>query len=239
MTIEPDKELSLVNQGYAALRSGIVRGTYPPGVRLKLDTLQQALGVSSSPLREALNRLVAEGLVEVEEGRGFRAAQISAKEFGELTHLRLLIEVDALDRAVELGDDEWEGRVVSASHKLRRVEDRLLESDRTDHSVDEEWSARHRLFHMALLSGCANPRQMQFCGTLFDQAERYRRICRQLSKQPRKKTQEHKAIEEAALGRDRALAVQLLTAHIQKTADRVAAILRKEVEINGAAAVTA
>ena len=83
MTIEPDRELSLVNQGYAALRSGIVRGTYPPGVRLKLDTLQQALGVSSSPLREALNRLVAEGLVEVEEGRGFRAAQISAKEFGD------------------------------------------------------------------------------------------------------------------------------------------------------------
>lgn len=234
MAVEPEKDFSLVFQGYQALRTKIVRGEYAPGVRLRLDALQQTLGLSSSPLREALNRLVAEGLVEVEEGKGFRAAQISIEQLKELTHLRLLLECDALRRSVELGDDEWEGTVVSAFHKLRRVEDRLSEADENDSGVTEEWSARHRQFHMALLSGCGNPRQLHICGTLFDQAERYRRFARH-SSQPRKKLLEHKKLEEAALGRDAEKAVELLTAHIQKTADRVTTVLRESQETAAAA----
>lgn len=225
MAAEPEKDSSLVYLGYQRLRTGIVRGEYPPGLRLRLDGLQQSLHLSSSPLREALNRLVAEGLVEVEEGKGFRVAQISIKEFQELTYLRLLLETDALRRSIEHGDDDWEGRVVSEFHKLKRVEDRELEADPNDPVFTNEWSARHRQFHLALLSGCGYPRMLQLCATLFDQAERYRRIAL-LSNQPRRKSVEHKKIEEAVLSRDSDKAVALLRAHIQKTADRVAALLQ-------------
>ena len=203
-------------------------------MRLRLDNLQQLLGLSSSPLREALNRLVAEGLVEVEEGKGFRAAQISVEEFRQLTHIRLLLEGDALRSSIELGDDEWEGRVVSAFHKLRRVEDRLSEAAEYDFAATEDWSARHRQFHMALLSGCGNPLLIQMCGNLFDQGERYRRYARR-SAQPRKKSLEHKSIEEAVLSRDADKSAELLTAHIQKTADRVATVMRESQETAKAA----
>ena len=228
MAVEAEKELSLVDQGYLNLRGRIVRGEYSAEMRLRLDALQQTLGLSSSPLREALNRLVSEGLVEIEDGRGFRVAQISLQRLKELTYLRILLEGDALRRSVELGDDEWEGRVVSAFHKLSRVEERLSDSD-DDDTTAEEWSTRHREFHMALLSGCGFPRQLELCGMLFDQAERYRRLARH-SRQPRKKNAEHKALEESALSRNVSKSVELLTAHIQKTADRLSTLLQKTVK---------
>jgi DNA-binding GntR family transcriptional regulator len=177
--------------------------------------------------------LVSEGLVEIEDGRGFRVAQISLQRLKELTYLRILLEGDALRRSVELGDDEWEGRVVSAFHKLSRLEERLSDSEDDDKTA-EEWSSRHRQFHMALLSGCGFPRQLELCGMLFDQAERYRRLARH-SRQPRKKNAEHKALEEAALSRNPGKALELLTAHIQKTADRLSGLLQKSAKEAAAA----
>jgi GntR family carbon starvation induced transcriptional regulator len=224
VSVESDRDASLVLQGYSALRTRIVRAEYPPGMRLKLEALQQSLGVSSSPLREALNRLAAEGLVEVEEGRGFRTAPVSIAALKELTYLRTLLEGDALRRSVTLGDDEWEGRVVSAFHKLQRVENRNPEGDESAAADPEDWSERHRQFHLALLSGSGFPGLLRMCETLFDQAERYRRIA-QLSGQPRKKSLEHKRLHEAALSRRADKAVALLSSHIQKTADRVLDVL--------------
>lgn len=228
-TTESARELPLVDQGYLALRRGIVRGEYLPGARLKIDSLQQSLGVSSSPLREALNRLVAEGLVEIDEWRGFRAAPISIAELNELTHLRLMLEGDALRRSILLGDDDWEGRVVSGAHKLRRSEER---SDGQDGATldPEDWSDRHRQFHLTLLSGCGFPRLLRMCETLFDQAERYRRVAK-LSGQPRKKNVEHRKLEEAALARDADKAVEVLSAHIRKTAARVVEVLQESQEL--------
>lgn len=226
--VDTPKELSLVDQGYLTLRERIVRGQYSPEMRLRLEALQQTLGLSSSPLREALNRLVAEGLVEIEDGRGFRVAQISVEKLQELTYLRILVEGDALRRSVELGDDEWEGRVVSAFHKLSLLEERISETENLD-GVFEEWATRHRLFHMALLSGCGLPKQLDLCGMLFDQAERYRRLASH-SRQPRRRNAEHEALEEAALSRNASKAVELHAAHIQKTADRLLGLLRKTVK---------
>ena len=225
---EPERELSLAHQGYLMLRKRIIRGEYAPGARLKIEALQQSLQLSSSPLREALNRLVVEGLVEADEGRGFRAARVSVLELTELTDMRILLEGEALRRSVLFGDDEWEGRVVAAGHKLRLSETR---SDADVAASDpDDWSDRHRQFHLALLSGTGYPRLVRLCESLFDQGERYRRIA-QLSSQPRKKTMEHRKLEEAALTRQADKAVELLTAHIRKTGARVMEVLRESQEL--------
>jgi GntR family transcriptional regulator, carbon starvation induced regulator len=223
-SFESDREASLVLQGYSALRTRIVRAEYPPGMRLKLEALQQSLGVSSSPLREALNRLVAEGLVEAEEGRGFRAASVSSASLRELTYVRVLIEGDALRRSVTFGDDDWEGRIVAAFHKLQRSEYRNTEGEESASVDPEGLSERHRQFHLALLSGTGFPGLLRLCETYFDQAERYRRIAR-LSDQPRRTSIEHKRLYEAALDREADEAVKLLTAHIQRTTERVLDVL--------------
>lgn len=228
---EPEREVSLVHQGHQTLRKRIIRGEYPPGMRLKIEALQQSLQLSSSPLREALNRLVAEGLVEADEGRGFRAARVSIAELTELIDMRVLLEGEALRRSVIHGDDEWEARVVGAAHKLRLVETRSDGEDAVPADADE-WSDRHRQFHLALLSGAGYPRLIRLCESLFDQGERYRRIAR-LSSQPRKKSPEHRKLEEAALSRQADKAVELLSAHIRKTGARVMEFLRESQEPSG------
>lgn len=60
------------------LRSSIMRGDYEPGARLHLDSMRKAFDVSFSPLREALCRLESEGLVRIEDQRGYRVAPVSA-----------------------------------------------------------------------------------------------------------------------------------------------------------------
>ena len=69
----------LTEQAYQTLRESILRGTIVAGERLKIDVLQRDLDVSSSPLREALNRLVAENLVVADERRGFRAGTLDRR----------------------------------------------------------------------------------------------------------------------------------------------------------------
>ena len=115
---EPDVDASLVNQAIRRLRSAIRRAELDPGARLRIDALQARFGLSSSPLREALNRLAAEGLVEAEERRGFRVKPVSIAEFLDLTRVRLLLEKEALKESMRLGDDEWEARIIAAFHRM-------------------------------------------------------------------------------------------------------------------------
>ena len=143
-------DLPVSERAFQLLRDKILRCEYEPGVKLKIDTLQRDLGVSSSPLREALSRLVVEGLVVSDERRGFSAAPVSVKDLRDVTRLRLMLDCEALAESIEHGDDQWEANIVTAFHWLSRIEGRHGEGPLT---LDADWTARHKDFHMALLAG--------------------------------------------------------------------------------------
>ena len=82
------------------LRNDILSCALPPGERLRLDALKTLYGVGFSPLREALVQLCAEGLVELEEQRGFRVAPVSADDLTDVTNTRVDIETLALRGAL-------------------------------------------------------------------------------------------------------------------------------------------
>lgn len=103
---------SLSEQAFARLRHDVLTGAHLPGAKLKVEDLQEAYGVSSSPLREALNRLSQEGLVRADDRRGFRVAAISRADLADVTHMRLLLDVEALRLSMATGDDAWEAVVV-------------------------------------------------------------------------------------------------------------------------------
>ncbi len=208
---------------YAALRNAIVRCDYAPGERLRVEELGQRFGVSSSPLREALSRLVPEGLVDAYEHRGFRVAPVTIDGIADLTRVRLLIESEAMRDAIEHGDDAWEAALVAAAHSLSRVEQRLRD---VAPSLDEEWSARHRAFHMAIYAGASSPLLRDLVGQLFDGAERYRRYSARHRTVPRKKSAEHARLLEAVLARDAMRSVELLGRHITATQRSVSLALR-------------
>src|SRR4030095_16950276 len=133
-----EEQEAVGDDGYRRIRTDIVFGRLRPGQKLRLEGLKEDYGVSVSPLREILNRLAAEGFVvgggrcgvEVAHGRrGVGGAPVSAANMRELAELRLLLEQHAMGVSVANADVEWEGRVVSAHHKLASTE-RVVETCR-------------------------------------------------------------------------------------------------------------
>lgn len=218
-----DKDTSLVAQAFRRLRAAIVTADCAPGTRLRLEALQQRYGLSSSPLREALNRLAAEGLVEIEERRGFRVKPVSIGELNDLTRLRLLLEREALRLSMLNGDDSWEANVVAAFHRLRLAQGRLSGADMI---LDEAWSTAHFDFHHALIAACGSPNLLQLCASYFEQAQRYRNVSARFRKTSKDSAASHRRLMNAVLSRQQHAAETLITEHIEGTARNVAAALQ-------------
>lgn len=205
------------------LRQAILTGELKPGAKLKLEALREKLGVtqSRSPLREALSRLGAEGLVLIEDQRGYRVAPVSQRDLQEIGKLRSNFETLALREAIAHGDAAWESNVRSCLQSL-------LATRRSDHMTpegQEGWEAGHRDFHLSLLQACDMPMLLRYCSTLHDQNDRYRRIFLQSHPFDRDVSAEHRAIVEATLERNADLACALLSQHIARTNRNIAAAL--------------
>jgi DNA-binding GntR family transcriptional regulator len=212
--------LSLGEQAFLQLRRDVLAGIFEPGAKLKIEELQAGYGYSSSPLREALNRLSQEGLVTADARRGFRVAPISSADLADITHMRLLLDVAALRSAIEHGDDAWEAGIVAASHRLGKAESSLGNGPTV---LSAEWESLHKGFHVSLLAACPSGRQLAACASLFDQAERYRRYSASHRPVARNKNEDHRRLMDATLKRDADTACTLLAQHIRSTQKNVEA----------------
>ncbi|HEU5017118.1 MAG TPA: FCD domain-containing protein [Pseudolabrys sp.] len=195
------------------LRADILNGRLSPGTKLHLDELKNALGVSLSPLREGLSRLAAEGLVKVEDQRGFSVAPVSRRDFHEIIDLRSMLETKALRASIEQGDDVWEADLLATHHILSKLDDK-----RWKQPYFEQWEEKHRAFHSSLISASNSPLLLNFCQILVDMNHRYRRIFNLKNPPNRDIAREHRALMDAALNRDADKACSLLKEHIDRTA---------------------
>jgi GntR family transcriptional regulator, carbon starvation induced regulator len=193
---------------YRRLRSDVVFGILRPAQKLRLEALKESYGVSISTLREILSRLVAEGLVIAEGRRGFEVAPVSANDLKELAGLRLLLESHAMQISFENADVEWEGRVVSAHHKLSSTE-RLMEQGAGEL---ERWKRYDSEFHQALISNCGSRVLLETYGLVFDKYFRYQMVA--FSYRGAEPAQQHKKLLECALKRDTATAKAVLGKHV-------------------------
>jgi DNA-binding GntR family transcriptional regulator len=206
---------TLATSVFDRLRGDILNGTLKPGEKLALESLRERYSVGNSPVREALNRLSADGLVERQDQKGFRVAAVSGDDFQELLKTRLWLEERALRESIDHGGTAWEERAVLAFHWLSRVPRSLSEETYIE---NPEWEPRHREFHLSLLSGCQSRWLINFCAQLYDQASRYRRLAVQSSYPKRHELDEHKLILDAAVSNQADEAVELLMSHYTKTA---------------------
>jgi GntR family transcriptional regulator, carbon starvation induced regulator len=220
--IDTGAEPPVAERAYRALRQAIVRGEFAPGARLRVEELSRRFAVSSSPLREALNRLSEQGLVRALENRGFRVAPLTAAGVSDLARVRTLVECEALRDAIAHGTDAWEAQAVAAGHALGLVERRLGDQPRT---LDDDWSARHRAFHLSLYAACTSPLLLELADVLYDNAERYRRWAARWRQAPRRKHDDHQALLKAVLAREPDRAAELLRQHITRTEQLVVAAL--------------
>lgn len=202
------------------LRAQILSGALEPGQRLNLDRMRESRSVSVSSLREAVTRLVADGLIDAEEHRGYRVAPVSLANLAEVTALRMAIEPMALEAAIENGGLDWETGVMAALYRVNRIR-----RDPGDPATLDVWEAAHRGFHLALIERCDMPLMLRFARVLYDLNDRYRRIVIGTWPNARNVTDEHTAIAEAAVARRGDEAAALLRAHLERTAAALRALL--------------
>jgi DNA-binding GntR family transcriptional regulator len=210
MLADPSTSDSIGEKTYRRIRTDIIFGRLAPGQKLKLDGLKEGYGTSVSTLRELLNRLSSEGLIVAEGLRGFEVTPVSAAEFRELAAMRLLLECHALQQSFAAGDMEWEGRVVSAHHKLTRMEKRMLAGDRSE---AETWKRYDREFHHALISACGSTAMLETHAAIYDKYLRYQVIA--VVFRGELAAREHEKLTQFALKRDIVAAQKVLATHIQ------------------------
>nr|WP_152886264.1 GntR family transcriptional regulator [Streptomyces adustus] len=213
-TPTPPAKQMLSEQVYTHLRDAIMGGHHAPGDALKPQDLAKEQGVSLAVVREALVRLVGEGLADRLPNRGFAVPAISDRRWQDIAEARRTIEPVVLRMSIERGDVDWEARVRAAHHRLSRTPAYLPDEGAYYSSA---WSEAHRVFHRTLLEGCGNDVLLEAFDRTWTASELARRWSAQ--RQPdRDHVGEHRRLEEAALARDADTAAAVLVQHLTLTA---------------------
>jgi DNA-binding GntR family transcriptional regulator len=204
---------------YEQLRRDILAGVLNPGGKLRIEAICERYAAGSSPVREALNRLSAEGLVQRREQRGFYVAPISAADLEELACTRCLVGELALRESMRRATPQWHESLVLALHRLGRVP-RSVASE--GYRENPDWERLHRELHRTVIGACGSARLVRYCDDLADQAYRYRQLAIQESYPHRRDVDaEHRELVEAVLAGQADRAVAVLVEHYRRTAELV------------------
>ena len=209
---------TLTTDLFELIRSDILHNRLEPGSRLRFRDMRERYRSGLSPLREALMRLVSEGLVRLEDHKGFSVAPVSREEMIDIANTLLELEAIAIRMAVEKGDDYWEAQIVARYHELSKRE--MFVPDGT---LDPEWEARNVAFHESLYDACGFPSLKLVCHVLYERHSRYRRLRTRQGDPTRSVSKEHEALMRATISRDGDTAVALLRKHRSATLADVAA----------------
>lgn len=200
-----------VDATYRRIRADIIAGRLAPGTRLLFSEMTKRYEASTGVLREALPRLVEQGLIISQPQVGFRVVSLSIGDLRQLTEARVAIETLVLRQSVTHGDLAWETDVLTAHHRLVRTPQLDDSGDITD-----DWIRAHAAFHRQLLSGSPNGRLKNIASSLRDSAEVYRGWSSPFGrKRDRDVAAEHRQLLDAALGRNVEQAVAVLIRHIE------------------------
>jgi len=211
-----------VDRAYETLRSMAIRFDFKPGERLNETALTKKLDVSRTPLREALNRLVAEGFLTFELGKGFFCRPLSPEKILELYQLRCALETEALLRTIETAPDQDINNVIAyldeaeKSYSICTDLDVLLR-------MDEE-------FHMKLAALSGNQELLRLLANVNERI-RYVRIVNLRLLRDRRETGQtaitaHRAILDAVKARDLERAVAALRGHIERRSEQTVELVR-------------
>lgn len=210
--------VTLATAVYDQLRADILAGKLPPDSKLGIEFLCRRYDTGQIPIREALNRLSSDGLVDRLDQKGFRVSPISAKDLEELTKTRCWLEGIALTASIERRNKVWEESVVLAHFRMTRTPRSL---SKTAYRENPDWEPLHRAFHLALLSNCGSRWMLDFCAQLADHSYRYRQISIQSVFPISENRDTHEPIMKAALDGDASRAVSLLQRHLRFTSETI------------------
>jgi DNA-binding GntR family transcriptional regulator len=204
----PGGRTSLVDAVYAAVRQRILDNVWPPGHRVLEQELAQDLGVSRTPLREAMVRLRNEGMIEIVPRHGVRVLPLSATDMKEIYETLTALESMAAELAAR--------RRPSAA-EVKPLEDASRDMARALRANDlEAWARADEQFHRSLIELCGNRLLKQTVLNFWDRAHRARMFTLRLRPKPVHSTEEHRELVERIRGGDAAGAFNLTREHRER-----------------------
>jgi DNA-binding GntR family transcriptional regulator len=201
----------LRDEVYRQLLERISRGDLPPGGRVKDTEMAGLLGVSRTPVREALLRLTREGVLDADMGRGFSVRRLDEAEMRETGAILSNLEGLALEVSGEVPAERL-ARLGAIDQELAGVRgdaDRCID-------LDEQW-------HRTLLEGCPNGRLLSLISSLWQVPRRYMRAYLRDAGRLSLSTQHHSRIIEALRRNDRETAARRFSHHWQRGIEELSA----------------
>jgi DNA-binding GntR family transcriptional regulator len=206
-------------QVYEAVEAAIVRCDLEPGVVLGDRQLAEMLGVSRTPVRDALHRLESSGLVERRGRMGWMVSTFALQDVRELFELRRVFEPLGLERLAEIWD---EAVVRELSHSFEKFPERLTEDLLPDYLYDD-----HR-FHKKIVECSRNGRVIRIYGTVEKQIDRIRHyLSYNYEGRVEASLKEHREICAAIAARNHSAATEALDDHLRNVEELIIALARE------------
>jgi len=212
---------SIADEVAASLRQRILAGDLGEGQQLRQDALAQDYGVSRIPVREALQRLAAEGLVVIKAHKGACVSGLAPEEIAELYELRACLEGDLAGRAMT----RLTPRHLASMRGALGVYEKALARGRI-----ADWGTENWRFHSALLEAAGRPVWLAELRQLNDRTERYVRLQLALTGALEQALADHRAIQAAAAEGDAEEVAGLMRSHIEDAGAALVAALRRQRE---------
>ena len=200
------KMLSIADQIFNELEHDILTGVYEHNELLTELKLSETLGVSRTPVREALGRLAQEHIVEM-TSKGARVMGITEKDIEDIYAIRYRIESLAARMAAENADEQ-------GLKELKRLLD--LQEFYTEKDDHDGINAADSGFHQALYALTKSPTMIHTLGPLHRRIVKYRRVSYETPDRANTSLKEHKGIYEAVAAHDGEKAEELMRVHIEK-----------------------
>lgn len=212
----------LTEQTYAVLRENILQRSLRPGAKISVTEVARALGVSRTPVMDALKRLAADGLVEIIPRRGTFVTELNARDVSELFDIRVMMELHAADHILRTG--AVDSFLSSIEEPLRGMEEATVNGDYADY---EAFMANDRDLHLELIQRTQNERLIQMYRDMnvhiqVARAHYFKHVENALQAQ-----QEHHAIVRAFKEGDGDRVREALGTHIMNVKDRMLELLEE------------
>ena len=205
ISLKMDEYLPLRDVVFNTLRNAILTGELSPGERLMEIKLADKLGVSRTPIREAIRKLELEGLVVNTPRKGAEVANISAEDLRDVLEVRRSLEVPAISLACDKMTDETLELLYENIDAFKHSIDAKATSDIA--SVDVT-------FHDIIYKATGNNRLIQILNNISEQMYRYRFEYIKNKESWNRLVEEHMNIYEAIKNRDKDLAIKSILLHI-------------------------
>lgn len=205
-SVNMNEYLPLRDVVFNTLRQAILKGELKPGERLMEIALAERLGVSRTPIREAMRKLELEGLVVMIPRRGAQVANITEKDLNDVLEVRIALENVAIEKACKRMTEEEMGRLWLAAKEFEHIigEDNLVKLAEADVA-----------FHEIIYQASDNKRLMQVLNNMREQIYRYRVEYLKDADTRNVLVEEHEELTKAIKERDTARAQEISFRHIE------------------------